>query len=152
MIFLLLSLITFLISLEIIADKMIWGYDQDDKPWTTIIRGILILIICLTIGNFYISVLLSFAYYFLVFDFALNVARWDDLPEPYDYKEQHGIYQSKIEVIISEIERFISVPEMRMSPLSSSFSCIAGGVSSTRNEYMIISVFPAKSVVIMVIW
>jgi hypothetical protein len=95
-----------IITLEIIIDKKIWKHSGNDKPWTTIIRGVLILSMSIALGNTLLSAFLAFAYYFLVFDFALNVARWDELPKAWSYKRHHNIEETRKEKILFAIRKF----------------------------------------------
>lgn len=75
--FILLSIAVITVAIEIIIDKSIWKYKGNDKPWTTVGRAIVLLIGCYLVpGIWWINGLTLIAFYFFMFDFALNISNW----------------------------------------------------------------------------
>ncbi len=80
-----------IVILEIIFDKISWTKGIDDKPISTIMRFVLMVIISVVIfiesDLDWIFALTSFAVifttHFALFDFVLNVVRWENLPDPW---------------------------------------------------------------------
>ena len=81
-----------LITTEIIFDKWCWYQDppKDDKPYSTIIRGVLLILFGLIVisitKDWYYSLWVTLcvgSVFFLLFDFVLNVVQWVYLPIPY---------------------------------------------------------------------
>jgi hypothetical protein len=68
-----------LVVLEIIADKYLWKIGKLDKPITTIIRVGLILLIA-SFYDFWPALLLVISVHWMLFDFSLNISRWNELP------------------------------------------------------------------------
>lgn len=83
------------VAAEIIVDKKVfWANLKNDKPITTILRVIPFLLLGIVytfidVGMAVRGVLLSYATFFMLFDWTLNCSRWDELPRPYWWKLSH---------------------------------------------------------------
>jgi len=95
---------------EIIYDKWRWSQGKNDKPVSTILRaglialyGIIIYLVTKDINYTLRCLAVIVAVFFLVFDFALNVSRWKDLPIPY-YSPYNQAYNSYIKSDYSTIQ------------------------------------------------
>lgn len=101
------------VILEILYDKWMWSQGKDDKPISTILRAVLMvasaLAISLIAGFVWLDALkifsVIFCTHFLLFDFALNVVRWKDLPDPWTYQDGSQ-YRKILEKIRSFTVRF----------------------------------------------
>ncbi|MCK5611339.1 hypothetical protein KAR91_56235 [Candidatus Pacearchaeota archaeon] len=85
-----------LVILEILFDHWMWRNDKDDKPASTILRGVLLILfgcVVLIISNDVrftaVTVLATIAVFVTLFDFSLNVSKWDKLPVPF-YRPFHS--------------------------------------------------------------
>jgi hypothetical protein len=78
-------LITLIISLVLIQIEILYDISRfkkklNDKPISTIVRAILIIVAAwLVPGKFHYNILLLIGSIWLLFDFALNVSRWNDI-------------------------------------------------------------------------
>jgi len=85
MIILTLSVITWIV-LEIILDKYLWENLKNDKPSTTVIRLVILMITALWINvdgwdwhRIITNYIFELGIFFALFDFALNISRWKEL-------------------------------------------------------------------------
>lgn len=90
MLLIIISFSLLIVTLEIIFDKWRWRQGKDDKPASTRMRiaawALGSIIIYLATKDIVLTLAclgVIIAVFFAVFDFALNVARWKDLPLPY---------------------------------------------------------------------
>ena len=75
--------------IEIVVDILIWKRKGNDKPYTTIVRIVLMVIAAWIIGNFWNTLFVIFATHFLVFDFSLNISRWKKITGIFYYRPYH---------------------------------------------------------------
>lgn len=102
-----------IVILEILYDKWRWKQGKDDKPVSTILRAILMVVSAFTIsliGGFtWLKTLtifgVIFSTHFFLFDFVLNVVRWRDLPDPWTFQDGSR-YRNILEKIRSFTARF----------------------------------------------
>lgn len=85
-----------LVILEILFDHWMWRNEKDDKPISTILRGVLLILfgcVVLIISNdvrlTVVTVLATAAVFITLFDFSLNVSKWDKLRMPF-YRPFHS--------------------------------------------------------------
>jgi hypothetical protein len=77
--------------IEIIVDIKLWDRKFNDKPYTTLGRLLIMAIAAGFIpGNLYLNFFLMFSTHFLLFDFALNVARWKVIEGIFYYAPYHN--------------------------------------------------------------
>ena len=80
-----------IVAIEIIVDRYLWKTGKSDKIKTTIGRAALILLAAWIMPfDFWMNCAVIAATFFLIFDFALNVSRWGDLPIPF-YRPYHSV-------------------------------------------------------------
>ena len=99
-----------IVGAEIIYDKYRWRQGKPDKPLSTILRaGLIALATIITylvtkdINLTLRTVAVIIGTFFLVFDFALNVSRWKDLPKKYYAFYAHA-YNRNIKAGFSKIQ------------------------------------------------
>ncbi len=85
-----------LVILEILFDHWMWKKEKDDKPISTILRGVLLIlfgcVILIVSGDVRLAIITTLAtagVFITLFDFSLNVSKWDKLPVPF-YRPFHS--------------------------------------------------------------
>lgn len=95
--------------IEIVVDIQLWKRKVNDKPYTTLGRFLIMAMIAGFIpGNLYLNFFVIFSTHFLLFDFSLNLSRWNKIPMPYSWKLEHMAKMNKNDYIKYGLECFIT--------------------------------------------
>lgn len=84
-----------------IKEKKVPKWIKSDKLVSTTYRAVMIASLCIIFWPTWQAAALMIAMYGL-FDQAINIAMWNNLPRPYNYRRQHGMYETKWQKIVYE--------------------------------------------------